>query len=141
MTLAGIAGKTSPRSRKPWVDLNEAASTRGYIPSNQGIYRIRLRRGKGLLYIGISGRLAKRLQGCALPSMSRTITATTRGAAYHERAGRPSRCLGLFVIPSKSGTSSVRRSTLSPRTGGSWVRARAANSLAASDRRAVIALH
>lgn len=48
---------------EPWVDLDEAASTRGRIPPKQGIYRIRLRRGKGLLYIGISGRLAKRLQG------------------------------------------------------------------------------
>jgi hypothetical protein len=41
-----------------WVDLDEATSTRGRIPRKHGIYRIRLRRGKGLLYIGISGRLA-----------------------------------------------------------------------------------
>jgi hypothetical protein len=52
MILAGIAGSIA---WEPWLDLAEAASTRGRIPRKQGIYRIRLRRGKGLLYIGISG--------------------------------------------------------------------------------------
>ena len=43
--------------------MHEAASTYGGIPRKQGIYRIRARRGTGLLYIGISVRLAGRLQG------------------------------------------------------------------------------
>jgi len=47
----------------PWVSLHEAASTYRGIPRKQGIYRIRTRRGTSLLYIGISVRLAGRLQG------------------------------------------------------------------------------
>jgi hypothetical protein len=50
----------------PWIALKEAASNRGSIPRKQGIYRLRGRRGKGLLYIGTSVRLAERLQGLEL---------------------------------------------------------------------------
>lgn len=48
---------------EPWVALEEAAAKRGGIPRKQGIYRLRSRRGKGLLYIGISVRLTQRLHG------------------------------------------------------------------------------
>lgn len=50
---------------EPWIALKEAASNRGTIPRKQGIYRLRSRRGKGLLYIGISVHLAQRLHGLA----------------------------------------------------------------------------
>ena len=46
----------------PWVDLSQAASTRGAIPGDQGLYRVRKRGAKELLYIGKSIRLAARLQ-------------------------------------------------------------------------------
>jgi hypothetical protein len=48
---------------EPWIALKDAASKRGCIPRKQGIYRVRGRRGKGLLYIGMSVRLAQRLHG------------------------------------------------------------------------------
>jgi len=48
---------------QPWLALKDAAATRGAIPAEQGIYRLRSRRGKGLLYIGISVRLTQRLHG------------------------------------------------------------------------------
>jgi hypothetical protein len=47
----------------PWVDLSQAASTRGAIPREQGLYRVRKRDAQQLLYIGKSIRLAARLQG------------------------------------------------------------------------------
>jgi hypothetical protein len=47
----------------PWTPLEDAVSERGIIPSKQGIYRLRNRRGKRLLYIGISIRLSHRMRG------------------------------------------------------------------------------
>ena len=49
----------------PWVDLSQAASTRGAIPRDQGLYRVRKRGAQELLYIGKSIRLAARIQGLA----------------------------------------------------------------------------
>lgn len=45
-----------------WVDLDAAVAGRGGIPRVQGIYRVRCRGTRGLLYIGISGSLSARLR-------------------------------------------------------------------------------
>jgi hypothetical protein len=75
---------------EPWIGLKEATSTRGDIPRKQGIYRLRGRRNKGLLYIGISVRLAQRLQG-----LNRAISRTDH--VGHYAGGCIARAVGSSV--------------------------------------------
>lgn len=46
-----------------WIELDKAVAGQRGIPRVQGIYRVRRRRARGLLYMGSSVNLSKRLRG------------------------------------------------------------------------------
>jgi hypothetical protein len=46
----------------PWLYL-DATAQRGRVPRKQGIYRLRCKSRRGLIYVGISGTLSSRLGG------------------------------------------------------------------------------